>query len=92
MSREHLKIEYNEKYNFNKVTCTEGHYITNWDGENYITYTASTIMYTPTNVNLDEYYCVTEQQHNDNMTKHRFAVEAQMLKEREEREITGTIE
>ena len=87
MSREHLKIEYNEKYNFNKVTCTEGHFITNWDGVDYREYTASTIMYAPVSVNLDEFYCVTEEQHKENLVKHLEAVEAEMAKV--ENEING---
>ena len=80
MNREHLKIEYNEKYNFNKVTCTEGHFITNWDGVDYKDYVASTIMYTPATTNLDNYYCVTEEEHKENMVKHLAAVEAEMVK------------
>lgn len=80
MNREHLKIEYNEKYNFNKVTCTDGHFITNWDGVDYREYTASTVMYAPVSVNLDEYYCVTEEQHKYNLDKHLAAVEAEMAK------------
>lgn len=93
---EHLIIEYNEKYNFNKVTCPEGHYITKWDGEDYLNYTASTIMYTPANMVLDNYYCVTEEEHNANMEKHRLAMEAKIIKDIEEREnninISGTTE
>lgn len=71
----HLIVEYNEKYNFNKITCPEGHYITNWDGNDYKEYTASTIMYAPVTFVLDSYYCITEEEHNAHMVKHREAVE-----------------
>lgn len=65
----HLIIEYNEKYNFNKITCPEGHYITDWDKQDIKEYTASTIMYAPTNVNLDNYYCITVDEHSEYMDK-----------------------
>ena len=38
-------VEYNEKYNFNKVTCEQGHYMTTWvEGDDIKTFTASTIL------------------------------------------------
>ena len=71
----HLIIEYNEKYNFNKITCPEGHYITNWNKEDIKEYTASTIMYTPVTFNIDEYYCISEDEHNGYMNRQREILE-----------------
>lgn len=90
MNREHLKIEYNEKYNFNKVTCTEGHFITNWDGSDYKAYTASTIMYAPVSVNLDKFYCITETEHKANLEKQREAIDIE-IREEEFKRLTGII-
>ena len=78
----HLIIEYNEKYNFNKITCPEGHYITDWDKQDIKQYTASTIMYAPTNVNLDNYYCITVAEHSEYMDKQL----EELTKEEHERE------
>lgn len=56
-------IEVNETYNYKKVTCREGHYITNWDKADVMKYTYAKIMYCPLDTNLEEYYCVTEEEH-----------------------------
>lgn len=79
----HIKVEYNEQYNFNKVTCIEGHLITNWDGNDIKSYTACTIMYTPSNITIDEYYCITEDEHNKLMNEQVALIE----KENAEREL-----
>lgn len=78
---EHLIIEYNEKFNFNKVTCPEGHYITNWDKQDIREYTASKIMFCPTSLDLSNYYCLTEEEHNELMEKQ----EEEIMKEEEMR-------
>lgn len=85
----HLIVEFNEKYNFNKITCPEGHLITNWDKEDIKTYTASTVMYTPITYNLNDYYCVTEEEHNELMEKHREAIKQEEA-ERHNKHISGT--
>lgn len=77
---EQLIIEFNEKYNFNKVTCSEGHYITKWDKIDIKDYTASTVMYCPVTVDLSAYYCVPEDEHIEYMRLHR----EEMEKDREE--------
>lgn len=64
---EHLIVEFNEKFNFKKVTCKEGHYITNWDKADIMEYTSAKIMYCPMDTDLEGYYCVTEEEHNDIM-------------------------
>lgn len=73
---EHLIVEINEKLNFKKVTCKEGHYITDWNKENILDYTSAQIMYCPINVDLEPFYCVTDEAHNILMEEQRKAVEA----------------
>lgn len=76
---EHLNIEINDKLNFKKVTCKEGHYITNWNKEDILEYTSAVIMYCPLNTNLDSFYCLTEEEHNALMVEKELKI-----KEREE--------
>lgn len=61
---EHLIIEVNETLNFKKVTCKEGHYITNWDKVDIMQYTSAKVMYCPMGADLEPYYCITEEAHN----------------------------
>lgn len=61
---EHLIVEVNETLKFKKVTCKEGHRITNWDKKNVLEYTSARIMYCPINVDLESYYCISEDAHN----------------------------
>lgn len=70
---EHLVVENREK--FMVVTCSEGHYITNWDKEDIKLYTSAKTMYCPLNYDLSTYYCVTEEQHNEWMEKQKEALE-----------------
>lgn len=70
---EHLIIETREK--FLVVTCREGHYITNWDKEDILKYTSAKVMYCPKNTDLNDYYCVTEEEHNELVEKQREAAE-----------------
>lgn len=89
----HIKVEYNEQYNFNKVTCTEGHYITNWNGEDVKSFTASTIMYAPISVTFEDFYCVTEDEYNRLMDEQVKAIEEEMKKgeDKEKDNINNTI-
>lgn len=64
-----LIVEYNETYNFNKVTCSEGHYLTSWDKQDIKEYSATKLMYCPVNANLDIYYCITDEEHNEYIKK-----------------------
>ena len=79
-------VELNEKYNFNKITCTENHYITTWkEGDDIKEYSASTLIYAPTSVDTSVYRCVTEEKHNELMELQRIAIEEEERKQREER-------
>lgn len=62
---ENFEIIYTD--NFIKVSCKEGHYLTNWDKQNILQYTDSKVMYCPLNYDLSEFYCVTEAEHNNYM-------------------------
>ena len=57
-------IEVNDKLNFKKVTCKEGHYITNWDRQNILDYTSAKIMFCPISTDLEPFYCITDEEHN----------------------------
>ena len=70
---EHLIVETREK--FLVVTCSEGHYITNWNKEDILKYTSAKVMYCPLNTDLNDYYCVTEEEHNELVEKQRDSVE-----------------
>lgn len=72
---EHLKVEINEQYNFKVVTCTEGHHITDWDKQDIKEFTSSTVMYCPLNYDLNNYYCVTDEEYETLMEQHRIAIE-----------------
>lgn len=79
---EHLIVEVNDKLNFKKVTCKEGHYITNWNKENVLDYTSAKTMYCPMNTDLESFYCVSEEEHNEIMEKQIKAAEELHNKEK----------
>lgn len=78
----HLIVEVNDKLNFKKVTCKEGHYITNWNKENVLDYTSAKTMYCPMNTDLDKFYCITEDEHNELMEQQIKAAEELHNKEK----------
>lgn len=57
-----LIIEINEKLKFKKITCKENHYITSWDKENILEFYSAKILFTPINVDISKYYCITEEE------------------------------
>lgn len=75
----HLIVEFNEEYNFNKITCVEGHYITDWDGNDITTYCGSKMMFAPANYNLENYYCIEDARHNELMELQKIEMEKQEL-------------
>ena len=72
---EHLIVEVNDKLNFKKVTCKEGHHITNWDKENILEYTSAKFMFCPLNLDLEKFYCVTDEEHNAYIKEQRELLE-----------------
>lgn len=79
---EHLIVEVNDKLNFKKVTCKEGHYITDWDKVDILKYTSAKVMYCPMNTDLEKFYCITEDEHNELMEKQIKAAEELHNKEK----------
>jgi hypothetical protein len=51
-----MKIEFNEKYNFNHITAEDGMVITDWDKIDIKEYTSSIEMYCPVNIDLSRFY------------------------------------
>lgn len=60
----HFITTVNEKLGYLEVKCKEGHYITNWDKKDILQYNSATVMYCPMSISLDDYYCITEEEHN----------------------------
>lgn len=83
MDAHKIIVEYNEKYNFNKVTCEQGHYMTTWvEGDDIKTFTASTIMYCPITFDLSKYRCITNEEYENLSKLHREAIEKEMEEHR----------
>lgn len=57
-------IEKNEQYNFFKITCPEGHYLTTYkEGDDIMLYTDSLEVYTPLTADTSLWHCITNEQH-----------------------------
>lgn len=67
----HIITEVFEDKGYMKVTCKEGHYITNWNKENVMEFTSAKVMYCPLNIDLSSYYCITETEYNELMEAQR---------------------
>lgn len=76
-------IEKNEQYNFFKITCTEGHYLTTYkDGDDITLYSDSLEVYTPLTADTSKWHCVTEEEHAAYIEARDKAIEERMEKER----------
>lgn len=49
---------------YKEIICKEGHYITNWNGNDILEYCDAKVMCAPIDYDINQYYCVTEEQHN----------------------------
>ena len=57
-------VEKNETYNFFKITCPEGHYLTTFnEGDDITLYSDSKEVYTPLTADTSKWHCVTEEEH-----------------------------
>lgn len=63
MSKSNFIIEENKDKGYIKVQCKDGHYLTDWDKKDILDYTYSKVMFCPLNYNLDNYYCVSDEEH-----------------------------
>lgn len=55
-----MKIEFNEKFNFNHITAEEGMVITDWNKEDIKEYNSSKEMYAPASRDLSAFYEITD--------------------------------
>lgn len=78
-----MKIEYNEKFNFNHITAEEGMVITNYaEGQDILEYTSSKEMYSPTSVDLTAYYEISDEKDAEYKVLQEKAIEEQRKEER----------
>lgn len=80
----HLEVAYNEKYRFWKITCQEGHYITDFDAEKdeVKDFYASKEVYCPSEERTKTFYCISDElkEKLDAMAKEAFEKEeAEMM-------------
>ena len=87
-STEHqVIIEKNDKYNFFKLTCTEGHYLTTFnEGDDISLYSDSKEVYTPLTADTSKWHCVTEEEHAAYIEARDKAIEERMEEERKRME------
>ena len=78
-----IVIEKNDKYNFFKITCTEGHYLTTFnEGDDITLYSDSKEVYTPLTADTSKWHCVTEEEHVAYIEARDKAIEERMEAER----------
>lgn len=85
---EHLFIEQNEQHQFYKVTCSEGHIITMWDGENILDYSYGKALYCPLTSDLSKIRCLTDEQHQEYLRLQEIAMEERRKEYEESRKNT----
>ena len=56
-----MKIEYNEKFNFNHIIADEGMVITDWDKNDIKEYVSGKEMYCPVTVDLSRLYEISDE-------------------------------
>ena len=82
-----IVIEKNDKYNFFKITCTEGHYLTTYNkGDDITLYSDSKEVYTPLTADTSKWHCVTDEEHVAYIEARDKAIEERMEEERKKME------
>lgn len=86
-----MRIEYNEKFNFNHITAEEGMVITDYtEDKNIIDYSSSKEMYAPVNVDLSVYFEISDEMDAEYKAAQEKAIEEERenielnIKEKEE--------
>ena len=79
------KLIYTEKPNFVEITCTEGHYITNWNKEDIMEFADAKLMICPLGFDMTDYYCITEEEHNTCLNQQIEAYKAREAEEQNKR-------
>lgn len=78
-----ILIEKNDTYNFFKITCSEGHYLTTFnEGDDITLYSDSKEVYTPLTADTSKWHCVTDEEHTSYIEARDKAIEERMEKER----------
>lgn len=78
-----IVIEKNDTYNFFKITCSEGHYLTTFnEGDDITLYSDSKEVYTPLTADTSKWHCVTDEEHTAYIEARDKAIEERMEKER----------
>lgn len=82
-----IVIEKNDTYNFFKITCTEGHYLTTFnEGDDITLYSDSKEVYTPLTADTSKWHCVTDEEHTAYIEARDKAIEERMEAERKKME------
>lgn len=78
-----IVIKKNDTYNFFKITCSEGHYLTTFnEGDDITLYSDSKEVYTPLTADTSKWHCVTEEEHVAHIEARDKAIEERMEAER----------
>ena len=78
-----IVIEKNDTYNFFKITCSEGHYLTTFnEGDDITLYSDSKEVYTPLTADTSKWHCVTDEEHAAYIEAREKAIEERMKAER----------
>lgn len=56
-----MRVEYNEKFNFNHITAEDGMVMTDWDKKDVKEYSSAKEMYCPVTVDLSAYYEISDE-------------------------------
>lgn len=70
--------EFNEKYGFLTLKCSEGHKITSWkEGDDIKDYSSFTIAYCPKDADTSIYHCVSDEEDARLMAEQLEAIKAE---------------
>lgn len=82
-----LIVEKVEKYNFIKLRCSEGHYITDWnEGDDIKDFFYCIVLCCPADTDLSKYHCITKEE-GDRLQAMRDEAERELLTQNEQQEI-----
>jgi hypothetical protein len=57
-----INIEYNERLNLIKLSCSEGCKMTSWkEGDDIMEYSSFTVAYCPKDADTSIYYCISDE-------------------------------
>lgn len=80
-----MRIEYNEKFNFNHITAEEGMVITDYtEDKNILDYSSSKEMYTPVNADLSVYFEITDEEDAEYKVLQDIAIREEIERKKEE--------